>query len=384
MKNKKLLIAILSAAILIKFSLFIFGTLRVPQSKFDSDSEDYLNTASTLYTKAAFAKQDSFGQLQSNVFRTPGYPIFLAFTHNFLKIPLSGVIFLQVLLTMLAAFIVYKTAIQIEGRIAFLSAVIILFDLPVSVFSLKIMTESLFLLVVSFFIYTFIRYLKTAKVGLILLASALLAAATYIRPISYYLGIFSALFIVYANAPRNFKVAFTHAAISLVLIYSLLGAWQIRNYRCCGEKFFASVARSNFQIYGLIKEPQSVGDNSITGKAKQAANYAYDSWRSFLSLMTRPGTLKYFESKPVTIASKVLAYPWMVLWMIGFLAGVYKIRKNIYYQFLLIVILYFVGVSVLNLSDAVSERFRVPIVPCIAILSAYGWLSFSKTASIKK
>ncbi|MCX5695246.1 MAG: glycosyltransferase family 39 protein [Candidatus Omnitrophica bacterium] len=372
MKNKKLLIAILTVAVLIKFGLFTFATLRVPQSKFDGDSENYLNTASMLYSKAAFATQDSNGNLSPHVLRTPGYPVFLAITHNLMKIPLSGVLFLQVLLTILVAGIVYKTSLQIDSRIAFLSAIIILFDLPITVFSLKILTETLFLLLVSIFIYTFIRYLKTGKTGFILLSSWLLAMATYTRPISYFLGGATAIFIVYANVLKNFKRVFTQALIFLVIVYSLIGLWQIRNYRCCGEKFITTIARSNFHYYGLIKEPQSKLD------------YAYESWRSFLSLMTRPGTLKYFNSKPLAITAKVLAYPWMALWMVGFLVGVYKIRRNVYYQFLLLVILYFVGVSVFNLSSAVSERFRVPIVPCIAIISAYGWSNLLNGAFKKK
>ena len=312
--------------------------------------------------------QNSNGRIIPQLMRTPGYPVFLAITHNLMKIPLSGVVFLQVLLTILVAWIVYKTALQIDSRVVFLSAIIILFDLPITVFSLKILTETLFLLLVSIFIYTFTRYLKTGKTGLIILSSLAMVMATYTRPISYYLGGTVAIFIIYANVLKNFKKVFRQALIFLVIVYGLIGLWQIRNYRCCNEKFITTIARTNFQYYGLIKGPQ----NNF--------NYAYESWRSLLSLMTRPGTLKYFNSKPLAITAKVLAYPWMVLWMIGFLAGVYKIRRNIYYQFLLLVIIYFVGVSVFNLSFGVSERFRVPIVPCIAIISAYGWLNLFNRA----
>jgi hypothetical protein len=289
-----------------------------------------------------------------------------------MRIPLSGIIFLQVLLTILVAWIVYKTALQIDSRIALLSAIIILFDLPITVFALKILTETLFLLLIATFIYTFIRYLKTGRTGFVLLSSLLVAMATYTRPISYFLGGGIAVFILYANVLKNFKKVFVQALIFLLIVYGLVGLWQIRNYRCCNEKFITSVAKSNFQTYGLVKGPQNNFD------------YAYESWRSVLSLMTRPGTLKYFNSKPLAITAKVLAYPWMVLWMVGFLAGVYKMRRNVYYQFLLLVIIYFVGVSVINLSSAVSERFRVPIVPCIAIISAYGWLNLLNGVLKKK
>lgn len=374
MKNKKLLIIILAVAILIKLSLFIFGSIRVPESKFDSDSADYLNTAAMLYSDRAFATRDTGGLLKYHVLRTPGYPLFIAVVHNLMKVPLSGVVFLQLLLTILVGLIVYKIAMQIDHRIAILSAIIMLYDLPTTVFSLRIMTEALFLLILPIFIYMFIRYLKTGKLKVLLASSLVLVLATYVRPISYYLGIAIAVFIVYANASKNIKAAFTHALIFLVIVYSLLGMWQIRNYMRCQEKSFTSIASSNFKYYGLIKEIKDYKGNSIASKVKPILNFTYESWRSFLSLMTRPGTLKYFKSKPLAIAGKVLGYPWMVLWMIGFLAGILRMRRNILYQFLLFIILYFVGVAVFNLSFAVSERFRVPVVPCIAIISAYGWI----------
>ncbi|MGA2775497.1 MAG: glycosyltransferase family 39 protein [Candidatus Omnitrophota bacterium] len=378
MKNNKYLIALIAFAILIKFGLFAVGTMRVPDSKFDPDSVDYLNTASMLYSNLTFASQDSNGLLKPHVLRTPGYPVFIAIVHNLMKLPLSGVIFLQVLLTILAAFILYKTAIQIDKRLAVLSAVIMLYDLPVSVYSLKIMTEALFLLLITIFIYIFVRYLKTGRFKFIFLSSLLLVTATYVRPISYYLGAVLAAFILYANIPKNFKAAFAQAFIFLIIIYSLLGVWQVRNYKCCGEKAFTSITSSNFRIYGLVKEPLKDSGNAVMVKIRQGLNYTYELWRSSLSLMTRPGTLKYFHLKPLAIAGKVFGYLLVIFWMLGFLAGIFRIKKDIYFQFLVLVILYFLGVAILNLGVDAGERFRVPIVPCLAIISSYGWLILTR------
>lgn len=374
MKNSKSLLIVIAAAVLIKLFLFTFAAIHAPASKFISDSADYLKTATVLSSDGAFAVSDKDGRLKYEVFRTPGYPIFLAILHHLIKIPLTGVILLQVFLTILAALIVYKTALQIDYRIAILSAIIVLYDLPTSVFSLMLITETLYAFLISLFIFSFTCYLKKGSIKLAILPAFILAAATYVRPISYYLGGAIAIFIIYANIPKNFRKALIHALIFLVVVYSLLGAWQLRNYRCCRESSFAGVSSSNFKNFGLLKDYSGSEGPIFRRYLVSSPRYINVAWRSFLSIMTRPGTLKYFDSRPLAIVGKILAYPWMVFWVIGFLVGILRAGRNIYYQFMLFIILYFVSVTILNISLLAGERFRVPIVSCIAIISASGWL----------
>jgi hypothetical protein len=69
----------------------------------------------------------------------------------------------------------------------------------------------------------------------------------------------------------------------------------------------------------------------------------------------------------------------LVFWLIGFLKGVSKIKKDDFYlQFLLFVVLYFICASIGGILFGVSSRFRVPLMPFIAILSANGWLRLAK------
>ena len=373
MKKSKYFFIILFSAVLIKLFLFVFAVVYAPGSKFSPDSADYLENARMLYSRGIFARVDKDGILKSEVIRTPGYPFFLAALHHAMKIPLSGIIILQIILTIFAAFITYKTAYQIDPRIGILSAAIVLYDIPITVWSLRILTEALFLFLLSSFIYYFILYLKKGNIKSIMLSALILAAATYVRPISYYLGSAISIFIIFAKIPNNFKRTLQHALLFLVITYSLLGAWQIRNYECRRISLFSTVAENNFKIHGLVKAgPES--KNLFAQDIASVFHYVNNSWHCFLSFMTGPGSLKYFKSRPLAIVGKIVAYPWMVFWMTGFLFGVIKIGRNIYYQFMLFVILYFLCVTILNISLVSDSRFRVPIVPCIAIISAYGWL----------
>ena len=63
----------------------------------------------------------------------------------------------------------------------------------------------------------------------------------------------------------------------------------------------------------------------------------------------------------------------MIFWILGFIIGMIRVKGNIYYQFVLLVCVYFIAASIGGAGLLVGERFRVPMVPFIAVLSAYGW-----------
>ena len=375
MKNRHhLFFTIVVIALIIKLSLFAFAAIHAPQSKIQPDSDSYIKTSATLASKGVFALQDEKGAFVYDIVRTPGYPLFLALFNGVMKVPFNGIILIQIGMTLLTALIVYRAALEIDPKIALLSSVIILLDPPITIFSLMILTETLFMFLMALFILCFTLYLKRREAVFLLSSALLLAFATYVRPISYYLGFAVAVFIVYALRKDGLKKALSHALILLLIVYSLIGAWQFRNYARCESAAFSSLERSNLSGIGLIK---SYGRNKdpFTKNASPVAYYTSVSVRCLMSLMTRPGNLKYLQSDLLTAVGKVLSYPWMILWMLGFIWGIIRMRRNIYYQFLLFAALYFIVISVVGAMWTAGERLRVPIMPFIAIISAYGWAS---------
>jgi len=372
MLKPKTLFLIIFFALAIKIFLLAFTAVNAPQSMFQNDSYDYLQTAETLASRGIFAIQNQDGSYRYEIYRTPGYPLFLAFFHDLLKIPLWGILLLQVILTLLTAFIVYRTALIIDQRIAFLSAVIILFDFPVTFFSLVILAETLFLFFTSLFLYGFVMYLKNGKIGLLISLAIILAAATYIRPISYYLGIAAAALIIYANTGKKIKRAVIHTLVFLVVLYSAIGAWHYRNYLHFKQPVFSSVASSDFSrfsIFGSYARNKQAQEN----KELPVVYYIRSGAQCLMFLMTSPGTLKDLDSPALRVAGKISGYFWVALWMLGFITGLMKIKYNIYYKSILLFIIYFAAISVAGVTFLVEERFRVPMMPFIAIISAYGW-----------
>jgi hypothetical protein len=373
MKLRKLF-GIIAIAVLIKFFLFVFLVFYAPQSRFQNDSADYIESANILSAQGTFARIGTDGVLRYDLHRVPGYSFFLFILHNTLKFPINAVIFVQILLALLAAGVTYKAAVLIDPKIAFLSAVFVLFDPPVSIYSLMILSETLFFFLLACFMFVFVRYLKEGNVFQIIGAALLLVVGTYVRPISYYLGIALAVFILYAGGRVGaFKKAFAHALIFFVVVYSLLGFWEYRNYRLTGSKTFASVIQGNPKAFGLCGSFSRQAALSVKQETRPVIYYLKASSRCILSLLSRPGQFKYFKSVVLSAIGKALAYPWMVFWMLGLVAGAVKAGRNIYYQFVLLIIAYFIVVSIAGAGLLVGERFRVPMVPFIAVLSAYGW-----------
>ncbi|HLF18862.1 MAG TPA: glycosyltransferase family 39 protein [Candidatus Omnitrophota bacterium] len=370
-RHNKRLIIVFFLAFFLKLALFSYASLKAPQSKFLVDSSDYLATASTLAQTGSFARQNPDGSLHYEHFRTPGYPFFLAVFHFIGGIPLEGIILIQIFLNLLSAVFTYKTAMLIDQRLAFLSAVIMLFDPSITVFSLMVLTESLFLFFMSLLMFFFVKYLKSEAVKWLVVSAVILAAATYIKPVTYYLALFLAVFIALRALRSTRKMFVVHGILFMAIVYVLLGVWQYRNYQIVNDARFSSItvfAKSK----GLYKSYER-HDDRITQGLNPAFHYLNTVSRSVLILFTKPPSLKYFESDYLKWAGKIISYPFIIFWMVGLLIGLSRSERQSPFLFASIVVIYFVGVTVTAVLWREAPRFRVPMMPFIALLASHGW-----------
>ena len=111
--------------------------------------------------------------------------------------------------------------------------------------------------------------------------------------------------------------------------------------------------------------------------------YINVSFRSLMSLMTRPGNFKWFHYKPLTVTGLVIGYPWMVFWLSGLILGAVRCGRNVYIQFMLLVTLYFIAGSVIGQMFMVDPKLRVSMMPFIAIITAYGWIKLMDSVRAK-
>jgi hypothetical protein len=158
---------------------------------------------------------------------TPVYPLFLALTS------LPGPVFAsvaQIALSVLSVVLVWRLARATFGddRIALTSAWIFAFE-PLSVISsVLLISETLFL---TFFLLSMERlgtFLREHRLRTLAVAGIWLAAATFVRPVTYYLPIALAagLFLTLTRVPG---LRWKAPAVLLVSVLPWLAAWQIRN-----------------------------------------------------------------------------------------------------------------------------------------------------------
>jgi hypothetical protein len=233
------------------------------------------------------------------------------------------------------------------------------------------------------FVYSFILYLKYRKMYFVVMSAIFAGLAAYVRPIGYYVGMVTFLFMLYESVGGDFKKKLKYALVFIVITYSVIGLWQVRNYVRVGDPTFCSVGRYDLERQGIFHSYSRNADPYTKGMAP-LPYYINVSFRSLMSVMTKPGTLKYFGSTTLTYVGKVVSYPWMALWLSGFIIGVLAMRKNIYIQFLFFVASYFIFASVGAQMWIMGEKLRVSIMPFIAVISAYGYLCLIRKIGKRK
>ena len=121
---------------------------------------------------------------------------------------------------------------------------------PLSVvYSSFLLSETLFAFVLLLAVSTLLRYLQSASLGYLVISAVLLAAATFVRPVSYFLpAVLTVVLLVRAafQSGSRFRLA-AHAVTFALVSMGVLATWQVRNYLVAGYPEFS--ASSDFNLY---------------------------------------------------------------------------------------------------------------------------------------
>jgi 4-amino-4-deoxy-L-arabinose transferase-like glycosyltransferase len=207
---------------------------------FYPDSITYLTPANNLLHGFGFAVEPG----SPDTFRTPGYPIFLlpflAATSNVLPI-----VVVQHLLNVGLVLAVYLVARRITGSRpgAFLAGLILVLDVSTIHHANKVLSETLFTCVL---FVLFVLVLRMSRRGttmpLMIVAGAIAGVLVLIRPVAILYFVVPALFLALTENVRR-VIAFTVMAILIPL------AWGIRNRAETGVFTISSVAATNMLVH---------------------------------------------------------------------------------------------------------------------------------------
>jgi hypothetical protein len=274
-----------AAASAVRLALLAAALLRTGVSViFSGDTASYLEPGRNLLLHGRFVTAGL-----PEIDRTPGYPLFLAVA----SLPGTAIAaVVQVILSAFSVILVWRLARAVfdEERVALLSAWLFAFE-PISViYSVRLLSETLFLALLLPSLERLAVFLRDRRLRELAFAGLWLAAATFVRPVSYYLpaALALGLFLVVARVPglppqrqrpvagdpglppqrqrpvagdpglppqRQRPVAgdpglrWKAPLVLLLSVLPWLAAWQLRNWIESGFGGFTSVVVENLYFY---------------------------------------------------------------------------------------------------------------------------------------
>jgi hypothetical protein len=206
------------------------------------DTMSYLEPGRNLLLHGRF-----FTDGVPELFRTPGYPLFLAIT-SLAGMPTASVA--NIILSVVSVILVWRLGRIVfdDDRIALGAAWIFAFE-PVSVAnSILLLSDTLFVMLYLFSLERLALFLRAHRLPVLAEAGLLLAAATFVRPVTYYLPIALALGLFFVLA-RVHGLRWKAPAVLLISVLPWLAAWQIRNRMEAGYGGFSSITDENLYTY---------------------------------------------------------------------------------------------------------------------------------------
>jgi len=265
------------------------------------DTASYLEPGRSLLLHAVFATAG-----QPEIDRTPGYPIFAmiaGMAFNNVLLTATG----QILLSLLSLLLVRRIAdlVYPERNIGLIAAWLCAFE-PLSIlYTVRLMPETLFVLVLLVAIERLLIFQRTGRLTEIALAGGLLAAATFVRPVALYLGFLLAAGISLTTGSRRRR--WMAPAVLLFCFVPWLAAWQIRNAVETGYRGFSSIVEKNlyfFQSAEVSAELQHISLESEQKRLGYPGESDYLAAHPEQAVWTRSQRLRYMRSQSTQVLTQ--------------------------------------------------------------------------------
>ncbi|HTU24879.1 MAG TPA: glycosyltransferase family 39 protein [Pirellulales bacterium] len=266
------LACVLLVALVIRGGLFFAAWHAAPDfhSLLTGDSPTYIGPAKTLLSEGSFLAGAVPEGAVPEIYRTPGYPLLLTAGLAAGHLELVTVA-IQTLLSLASILLVYRLAHRLTGSAsAALAASGLAAVEPLSIiYTSLVMPETLFTFLFLASTALLLRYLDRDSLPALFGSALLLAAATFVRPITYYLPplllcVLAARAILgrggagqgsanngdaslaSSRSSRSGRLGGCIAAVGFGLVaFAPCAAWQVRNYVETGYSGFTGIPECN-------------------------------------------------------------------------------------------------------------------------------------------
>lgn len=243
--KKKGLHVVIVLALIIRVSFFV--SLRpwdekvVEKDIIVYDAVGYNELALSFLSNRSFEDFDAF--------RTPGYPLFIAFIFDLSANSISLVLLVQILISLLSVYYVYKIGeLSFSRKIGLISASLFTIDLLQVLYTVSLLTETVFVFLFLVSAYHFLKWLIENNLISLLLSALFLGLATLFRPIIFLFPIIIISFLFLSGNIR-FMAKLKYSLLFCCIFLATISPWLIRNYSKYGEPKLTSISGSNLLYY---------------------------------------------------------------------------------------------------------------------------------------
>ncbi len=411
----KVLALILALAFFLRLFFFVMALKRPDISFMDKDSPGYITLAHNLRDAYGPSEKD-IPMIHLSLVRTPIYPAFLALCETISNSDYRGALLAQVFLGVIVVLLVFLLALNLFAPEAALMAALVAALDPVSIgYSLMVLTENLFafLFTAAFVIWWY--GLAHRKLIFHALSGLLFGFATLTRPILLYFPLLLLPITLITGFSDRSKRVWKAAAL-LIAFAVPAGSWMAYNQVRTGSFLLSTIDGVNLLYYRAAGTMAEVDNLPIEYERQRLREQLPDTE------LSTPADYARLRKEQIDLAMRVLReHPWCAIkvWIKGAwvmvrdtgwiqtltLAGisvrghdkpsfifrlpaalfsigilyagvvlgiimmwVQRARKKL--LILLSVLGYFLLISA---GPEAYARFRVPIVPLLAVLSGAGW-----------
>lgn len=436
-KEDKRLVTIFLIALALRMILFIavgFWQEEVYEKRIGHiDSTVYKKLALNLAKNGVFSRSES-PPYQPEIFMTPLYPSFLASIYIISGYKPYIAVLLQIFIGSATCLLIYKLGkILFDERTALLAGLFTAFEYSGILYSNILITETLFNFLFAVHVIFLMKFLKSDRIKWLAYSAVFLGISSLTRAASVYFFMF--LVVIFGvHFRKNLKKGIMKYSAFTLIFLAVLSPWVARSYRVSG-KFMVSSAQNKVldwsfdELREIFKERNatfqdvdSVQDTNLrkTNQGKLSKKRIFNTFKRYIYRTLRflliPSSSSYFklldlphkemkieelggtpwESIKLTIQKKSKQERFVFVLCVSFLlflyftmsVGVYRAIKKNKKETLLLIIIIIIYFMIPALSISWTQRYRVPIMPYVILLSSYGMVYvqkvFKKTKSPKR
>jgi 4-amino-4-deoxy-L-arabinose transferase-like glycosyltransferase len=255
----------LLVSFLVLRSLLALLTIEFPEGGLTLDSRDYIDLSESIRYNGTYTDSDGADDLR----RPPVYPAFLAVFQSRIGLHQARVSLVQLVLASLTSLVVLcflnRRGLTSSGLIA---GWLVAISPNINLWSLTIMSEVLFALLLILAFTLFILGLNRCSTKMIFLAGVILGLATLTRPIGLIVVVLWVLFSVIASMR-----GWTRSLSSSIVMWLLVGSatvilpWMVRNtviHQSFAVSDIGSHTLESFNFAIVLSEAEGISRNDAT------------------------------------------------------------------------------------------------------------------------